>query len=1005
MFQRVLIASFLTLFIGLISVSGAVEAPFPLLVCPKTSEPPVVDGKLEESIWQQASQVTNFVLTYSSGASLLAEEQTKAYVLYDDEYLYLGFHCTEAHMDQLWATIAERDGEVWRYDSIEIFLNPMIVSDEYFHLIVNTKEVQYEGIGSGGGYGGSWDGQWRAKASIGDDYWQMEIAVPFAEIDFQPTEGAVLRANLNRTNAHLKEYGGWAFTPGGFHWPSYFGSLVMSDRAIHAGEIVSLGDAYGDLGGQTAISFTISNPSSSARVFKCFSDLVDEDGKTTRQKGGVEVELPGLGTKQIKLPYEVREVGRQKIMYSVYDPVTDELWYRSAVYTLQKRHLKPRLLQAQKLTTEAQARLQTLPAEASGKAELCARLAGIDKKRADLLTELVRKVPPSQTRYEKLAEATKRVSEEAQEAERQTRALAMRSEAGRQADFDGLVFVMPAMTDDVLFPTTLPDTKYLADEISLFASPGEYEPATFSIYALGDLQAVKVEAGILTGDNGRIPAEAVDIRVVKCWYQGGAPGWRGDVKYMNPELLLKDDDFIRLDTEKQINLLKAPDAPRDADTLQPVNITINTLKQFWLTVHIPNDAAAGTYKGLIRIESADGQSAQVTLTLEVLPIRLAKPVLEYMVYYGPNRLDPGGRKKTAKARTSESEPWGYTRAYWLHRSEEQSRAELRNLKAHGITQPMIVQDPIRKPDGRYDFSALERAMELIQEEGFGEIPMFYFSFKEQRVGGQKTPEEIEQMEVWVKQVVGLAEKHGFTDAYFYGLDEAQGEALKAERLVWEMVHSLGGKIWVAAYTGFFPLVGDLLDLDIYGTAPVVPDITDKMREMGNKMYSMRNAPVQTLSRPLTTRCNYGLGNWLAGFDGSCSFAYQTAGKNIWDDSDTHNWDYVYAYPTVDGVLDTLEWEGWREAVDDIRYLTTLLEAIEQAKAKGGEQKKLAEQADRWVKELRSDVDAKTFYANSANIYKIDPRINFAGRDMQDIRREMAEWIIQLQGENNVVPSE
>ena len=35
-------------------------------------------------------------------------------------------------------------------------------------------------------------------------------------------------------------------------------------------------------------------------------------------------------------------------------------------------------------------------------------------------------------------------------------------------------------------------------------------------------------------------------------------------------------------------------------------------------------------------------------------------------------------------------------------------------------------------------------------------------------------------------------------------------------------------------------------------------------------------------------------------------------------------DHVFAYPTSAGVIDTIQWEGFREAVDDVRYLATLI---------------------------------------------------------------------------------
>ena len=57
-----------------------------------------------------------------------------------------------------------------------------------------------------------------------------------------------------------------------------------------------------------------------------------------------------------------------------------------------------------------------------------------------------------------------------------------------------------------------------------------------------------------------------------------------------------------------------------------------------------------------------------------------------------------------------------------------------------------------------------------------------------------------------------------------------------------------------------------------------------------------------------------------------NYAYQHAFGHIWNDFDSTKFrDHVFAYPTTDGVIDTIQWEGFREAVDDIRYLTILLE--------------------------------------------------------------------------------
>ena len=59
-----------------------------------------------------------------------------------------------------------------------------------------------------------------------------------------------------------------------------------------------------------------------------------------------------------------------------------------------------------------------------------------------------------------------------------------------------------------------------------------------------------------------------------------------------------------------------------------------------------------------------------------------------------------------------------------------------------------------------------------------------------------------------------------------------------------------------------------------------------------------------------------------------NYAYQHAADDIWNDFDHDRYrDHVFAYPTSDGVIDTVQWEGFREAVDDVRYADKLAELI------------------------------------------------------------------------------
>ena len=98
-------------------------------------------------------------------------------------------------------------------------------------------------------------------------------------------------------------------------------------------------------------------------------------------------------------------------------------------------------------------------------------------------------------------------------------------------------------------------------------------------------------------------------------------------------------------------------------------------------------------------------------------------------------------------------------------------------------------------------------------------------------------------------------------------------------------------------------------------------------------------------------------------------------NNIWNDFDSTGFrDHVFAYPTMDGVIDTIQWEGWREGVDDVRYVTTLLEAIEKAKkSRDGKIREKALTAEK--------------YLDGLDIY----------RNLDTIRLEMITCILELTG--------
>jgi len=150
-----------------------------------------------------------------------------------------------------------------------------------------------------------------------------------------------------------------------------------------------------------------------------------------------------------------------------------------------------------------------------------------------------------------------------------------------------------------------------------------------------------------------------------------------------------------------------------------------------------------------------------------------------------------------------------------------------------------------------------------------------------------------------------------------------------------------------------------------------PALAALYHSYGHKIFSYCNPQVGA-ELPRTYRQNYGLLLWQKDYDGAMDYAYQAAFGFIWNDFDNDTYkDHVFAYPTMNGVIDTIQWEGWREAVDDIRYLTTLLEVIEEAKADARD----TSSAESWLAELKN--------------------ADLATKDLDTVRSEMIDHILSL----------
>jgi len=111
------------------------EDAIPHYTAYKVSAPPRIDGRLDEQIWQEAPRSPAFRDLVSGKKTI---HSTKAAVLWDDEYLYVGYWIEEPDVE---ATITERDQPIYKNNDVELFIAG---KDAYYEFEINAFGTIYE---------------------------------------------------------------------------------------------------------------------------------------------------------------------------------------------------------------------------------------------------------------------------------------------------------------------------------------------------------------------------------------------------------------------------------------------------------------------------------------------------------------------------------------------------------------------------------------------------------------------------------------------------------------------------------------------------------------------------------------------------------------------------------------------------------------------------------------------------------------------------------------------
>jgi len=167
------------------------------------------------------------------------------------------------------------------------------------------------------------------------------------------------------------------------------------------------------------------------------------------------------------------------------------------------------------------------------------------------------------------------------------------------------------------------------------------------------------------------------------------------------------------------------------------------------------------------------------------------------------------------------------------------------------------------------------------------------------------------------------------------------------------------KVFVAGSSHTHKYIGDILDTVIFLGGSLKESVTQQIKiwhKLGHKIF-LYASPQVGVENPEIYRRNFGCKLWKMGFDGAMDYAYQKQYIDFWNDFDNHPKaphlrEEAFTYPTSSGIIGTIQWEGYREAITDVRYISTL----ENIKEKLKKENYNVNELERWLKGIDCSKD-------------------------------------------------
>lgn len=534
---------------------------------------------------------------------------------------------------------------------------------------------------------------------------------------------------------------------------------------------------------------------------------------------------------------------------------------------------------------------------------------------------------------------------------------------------------------DILDPSAGPGGEKFPRRLTMQAAAGEWEAVQFAIFAARDITRMRVSCSALRSGAQEIDRRYIQVRLVR-------------------RVLQRRGYWMK----------------REPDNYDVVSRFLFPNRVFWLpkghfkqvnvTVHMPERARPGAYRGTITVALEGLQASQIELVVHVPPIKLLDPPARYGMYYDfpraahqPEVLNAELADMAAHGCTTmvphvglqfeQSKQGGPVQA-----SYEQIRQCLTVLRRHGFHGPIVIGDGI--------FS-LARVLGVsgLDDKGGGkplaDNEQLCRAMRQALEGLQQVARDFPEFELLLTHMDEV-----FTPKRIARFIDAARVVRQGPHFrFYETMHMMPGR-----WEDYMKRADDYIDVRCINghsldewlkSGHTFAELAAMLKASGDEgwtYYNMRGS----FFIPEWNRIVNGLYMWTSPLTTHVPWMYYSYGGNPFDDTDSRRYDFGYAFPSDSDptqLISTLHWEAFREGYDDMRYFATL-EALARRAEKAGVSARSARQ---WLTRLRAMMprtpqDIADIDLESPVLVWLSRRLT--GADWDRMRQRTAQEIAKLQ---------